>query len=233
MPKSDTEVQMSYARAAGLMYLLVLVGSLFGNFFVRDIVIDGQNAAATAMNIAHHETLFRVGIAVELTSFAAIVVLAVSLHTVLRPVSKRLALMALLWWVCEAAILGVVLFFSLSVLLLLGGDGYLAAFSMEQLQALALMSLKIFYYAYDIGLVFFGLGSVTFSLLFYRSRYIPRLLAGWGIFAGIAVLIGVFVMLVAPSTIPVLGLISVAPIFLYELSVGLWLLIIGINRTSP
>jgi len=221
--------QKIYARIAGLMYLFALVTAVFGNFFVRSKMIDSTSATTTADNIIAHEGLFRVGLATELIGFAAIVLLALSLYVVLKPINRNLSLLALLWWIGEAAILAVILSISFAVLLLLDDSEFVAAFEIEQRNAIVAFILKVFYYAYDIGMVFFGLGSTIFCYLLFKSRYIPRTLATFGIFASLVALIAVFVMLLVPSSIPALGLISVAPIFLYELTTGFWLLIFGIK----
>lgn len=215
------------------MYLFALVTAVFGNFFVRTPLQDSSSAAVTAQNIIDSEYLFRIGLACELAGFAAIVLLAVSLYTVLKPVDRTLALLGLGWWIAEACILAVILTLSFSVLLMFDDAGISSAFEVEQRDVFVAFNMRLFYYAYDIGIVFFGLGSTVFSYLLFRSRYIPRLLAGWGIFASLCAVISVFVMTIAPDTTQFLGIASVAPIFLYELIAGLWLLILGAKIQYP
>lgn len=225
--------QNLYARIAGFMFLFALFGAVFGNFLVRSRLYVSGDATETANNIVAHERLFRIGIAVELATCAGVVILAVALYTLLKPVNRGLALLALMWWVGEAAILGVVLFSSFAVLLLLlSGDAYLAVFEPDQLHALATFFSKMYYYTYDIALAFFACGSAVFSYLLLTSRYVPRILAGWGIFASLSALIGIFIMMIFPDTIAALGILSTVPIGIYELILGIWLLVFGIKTQA-
>ena len=41
-----------------------------------------------------------------------------------------------------------------------------------------------------IGFVFLGFGSTIFAYLLFKSRYIPRVLAAWGIFSSSLLAIG-------------------------------------------
>ena len=54
------------ARIAGFLYLIVIVGGIFAELFVRGRLVVHGDAAATAHNIVTHELLFRSGFAVEL-----------------------------------------------------------------------------------------------------------------------------------------------------------------------
>ena len=53
----------SYARAAGIMFLISFVAGSFGEFYVPSKLIVVGNAAATVSNILDHEMLFRLGFA--------------------------------------------------------------------------------------------------------------------------------------------------------------------------
>jgi Domain of unknown function (DUF4386) len=62
----------------------------------------------------------------------------------------------------------------LAPLLVLRGGSSLNAFTAEQLQALALIFLRLNAYAFDIYLVFFGLWCVLIGSLIFRSTFLPR-----------------------------------------------------------
>jgi len=55
----------------------------------------------------------------------------------------------------------------------------------KQLQALAQLFLAVEADGYRIGGVFFGLASIVFAYLWFKSRYVPRILAALGIFASL------------------------------------------------
>jgi hypothetical protein len=70
------------------------------------------------------------------------------------------------------------------------------------------------------------IGSHIFCFLFYRARYIPRLLAAFGILA-FALVFGesIAVLLFSVKSTVVTG----APAILFEITIGLWLMIKGVN----
>ena len=59
----------AYARIGGVLYLIIIAAGLFAEAFVRSRLIVSADAAATATNILAHETLFRLGIAADLSTF--------------------------------------------------------------------------------------------------------------------------------------------------------------------
>jgi hypothetical protein len=69
------------------------------------------------------------------------------------------------------------------------------------------------------------LGSTVFAYLWFTSRYIPRALAAFGIFASLVVT----VVTPAIMAFPALGAVPIpvyfAPIFIFEVSLGFWLLL--------
>jgi hypothetical protein len=75
----------------------------------------------------------------------------------------------------------------------------LRAFDTQQLQALAYTFVRAYDAGYLIGLVLFGLGSTVFADLWFKSRYIPRALAAWGIFSSLVAAIVTLAIMVFPS----------------------------------
>lgn len=225
---ADTS-QHKAARVAGFIYLFALATAVFASFYVRANLIVWGNAAETANNIMASEQLFRIGLASDLIAFTSIVLLALALYILLKPVNKNLALLALFWWLGEAFILGVNTLNDYIVLILLSDAGYLKVFDTSQLQALVQVFLETHLTGYNIGLIFFGLGSAVFSYLLFKSNYIPGILAGLGIFASLVILAGTFAILILPVPEAMIYQFMNPPIALYELLIGLWLLIKGVN----
>ncbi len=220
--------QRKAARVAGLAYLLIIVTSLLSMIFVESKLIVPGNDAATFNNIMANELLVRIGAAYELIMFASVVVLSLALYVTLKPVSKNLASLGLLWRFGEA-ILGVLAVLnSLIVLMLLNGS-YMAAFETAQVQALVGLFLDVRSSAFSIVFVFLSLGSIVFFYLFFKSRYIPRILAVWGISAFSLMLVWPFLNILFPSYAAMVQPVVIAPAILFEIVIGLWLLIKGID----
>ncbi len=221
--------QHTAAKVAGFIYLFTLVTANFAEFYARGQLIVPGDAVQTAKNIAASERLFRIGTVSNLITFAAVVILVVALYVVLKPINRNVALLAAFWRLAECAILAVITLNDFAALSLLSGAGYLRAFDTQQLQALVYMFIRGQTAGYLVGLVFFGLGSTVFAYLWFKSRYIPRGLAAWGIFSSLVVAIVTLAIMVFPSLAAVVTLVYFAPIFIFEVTLGLWLLIKGIQ----
>jgi hypothetical protein len=176
------------------------------------------------------ERLFRLGIVSNLITFASVVVLVWALYVVFKPFNRNVALLAAFWRLAESAIFALIPLNDFVTLRLLSGDDDLRAFDAPQLQALAYTFVEVHDAGYLIGLVFFGLGSTVFAYLWFTSRYIPRALAGLGLFSSLLVAI----VTPAVTAIPSLGAIVIplyfAPIFIFEVALGFWLLLRGIQE---
>ncbi len=228
------ESRRKAARVVGFAYLFALPPAIFAEFYVRTQLVAFDNAAQTARNIMAHERLFRLGIASNLTVFALDVVLIVSLFVVLMPVNRSLALLATGWGLIETAILVAVTLSDFDVLRILGGADYLQAFEVNQLQALARLSVRAHGDVYNVGLVLAGLRSTAFCYLWFKSRFIPRALAAWGMGASFLMGACAFLFIIFPELAKVIPVeIYGAPIFLFELAMGFWLLVKGLAPSGP
>lgn len=227
------ESQRKAARLVGFSYLFALPPAIFAEFYVRAQLIASGNAAQTARNIMAHERLFRLGTASNLTVFAIDVVLIIALYVVLMPVNRSLALVATGWGLIETATLVFVTLSDFDVLRILSGADYLHGFEATQVQALARLSLSAHADAYNVGLVLAGLRSTAFCYIWFSSRFIPRALAAWGMLASFLMGASAFSFIMFPELAKVVPVeIYGAPIFFFELTMGLWLLLRGLRPSG-
>ncbi len=187
-----------YARIAGVLTLLSLVCGSFGELYVPATLIVPTDAAATAANLTASATLFRLGFAGYLVEAVCDVALALLLYELLRPVRRDVALLAAFFRIVSTATFAVFELCGFAALLLLAGSPYLRAFSPEQLDALALLALKCFGLGAGVFLVFYGVASVLFGWLIFRSGYIPRTIGALLGFGGLGFVISSFVDVLAP-----------------------------------
>jgi hypothetical protein len=221
--------QRKAAKVVGFSYLFALPPAIFSEFYVLGKLLVYNNAVETARNIMAHERLFRLGTASNLTVFAIDIVLITALYAVLKPVNRNLALLAAFWGLIETAIFVVTLLNDLEVLRLLSGADYLRVFEPDRLQALARASMSGHGAGYGVGLVFAGLRSTLFCYLWFKSSYIPRILAAWGMLASILMGACAFSFIIFPELGKVVSVaIYGTPIFLFELTMGFWLLLRGL-----
>ena len=223
-------VERRWARVVGFSYVFALLPSVFAEFYVSGRLIS-DNAIVTAQNIIAHERLFRLGLASNLLVFAANVVLVTALYIVLERVNRRLALVATFFRIIETTILFVAVLSDFSVLRLLSGASYLTTVNSNELAALARVSIAAHTSAYGVALLLFGFGSPVFCYLWLRSGYIPKPLAVWGLLASVWIGVCSFAFVVFPDLRQVIPIgYYGGPIFLFELTIGLWLLFKGVRQ---
>jgi hypothetical protein len=73
------------------------------------------------------------------------------------------------------------------------------------------------------------MGGTLFFYLFFKSAYIPRLLSSWGLLTYLTMLILSFVSILLPNIADSTKMIFYAPGGLFEIVVGFWLLIKGVD----
>lgn len=225
----ENAIQRRWARLVGLSYLLALAPSIFAEFYVGGLISD--NALVTAQNIIAHERLYRLGVASNLLVFAVDVLLITSLYVVLERVNRRLALLATFFRLMENTILVVAVLNDFYVLRLISGASYLTALDPATSAALARLSIGMHGSAYGVALLLFGFGSSIFCYLWLESRYIPRPLAAFGLIASVWIGVCSFSFVVFPELNRVINVAYYGgPIFLFELTVGLWLIFKSIRQ---
>ncbi len=217
------------ARLAGALYLVLMVAAMFAEAGVRGSLIVPGDAAATARNILAQEGLFRLGGAADLLSFVCDTALTGLLYGLLKPAGPGMALQAAIFRIVYSALAASLTFSLFVVPAILHGTG-LGAFTPPQVQALAMLMLKLHSAGYNVALVFFGVHVVLIGALIVRAPYLPSWL-GWllGV-AGVCYLVNSGVNLLAPrySLYPFI----LMPGLVAEGALTLWLLIVGVNAAK-
>jgi hypothetical protein len=220
------------ARIAGFGYLIIIILGIFAEFFVRSSLVVPGDAVTTANNIMANELLFRIGICSYLIMATFDMVVALALYILLKPVNKSLSLLAALFRLVHATILGIALYNLFSVLQLLSGADYLTTLETDQLYAQMMLFLNAFSYGWLIGLVFFGLHCYVLGYLIVKSGYIPKILGVLLIVASFGYLIDSFAhfLLSNYTNYEAIFLLVVAvPAIIAEVALCLWLLLKGIK----
>jgi hypothetical protein len=221
-----------YARVAGFIYLFAMALGIFSQVFVLGRIVVPGDAAASANNIVASEGLFRLGIAADVITVVSDVVIAWAFYELLKSVDKSLALLGAFLRIADGTILAVTTFYGLITLRLLSGVGYLHAFETSQLQSLARLFMSARGVGFDVGFVFLGLGSTVFAYLLFKSLYVPRALAGWGIFSSLALAVGSLAVILFPWFAAKASMTYMVPMFFYEVPLGLWFLVKGVRAPT-
>ena len=212
------------ARMAGACQLLEAITASFGQVIVLGRLVDSGNGAATAANILGHERLFWVGFASSLLGVAFHIAWALLIYVLLKPVNRSLSLLAAFFVLVCCAMQALTSLLYLAPLLILQGGSSLSAFTAEQLQALAVMFLRLNSYAFQIDLVFFGFWCILTGYLIFRSTFLPRVLGVLVMISGLG-----WVTYVYPPLANYLSLYIAAASALGEIPMELWLIVKGVN----
>ncbi|MBN2204927.1 MAG: DUF4386 domain-containing protein [Thermoleophilia bacterium] len=218
------------ALIAGFGYLLIFMLAIFANFFVRERLIDPDDAGATFTNIADSEFLLRLGLVGFLIVFVIDVVIAWALYILFQGVNASVSLLAAWFRLVYTAFLGVALIFFFVVLQLASGAAYLAAFEQGALDAQVMLSLDAFDYAWLIGLVSFGLHLMLLGYLMLASGFVSRALGVLLTVAGAAYVFDTLAHALLSSYddhATVFLLIVAVPSVVAELAFTVWLLARG------
>jgi hypothetical protein len=226
---STVNPRLTYARFAGFMFLFNYVVNILG-VLIPEWVRGSGDFADIAARIIESEWLYRFALTSWVIGWVSVVILAYALYVVLEPVDKRLAQIALYSRLGESFVGSVIVMLSFAILSLrLQGDGRSAgAFSNNQLQSLVSVMDSAVASGFHISMTFLGVGSTLFFFLFYRSRYIPRLLASLGVGSSVLMMMVSLGALIFPTYAGTFQY-GWGPIGVAEITTAFWLLIVGIR----
>ena len=218
-----------YARIGGALYLAIIILGAFAEGFVADKLIVTGDAAATAHNIMASPLLWHLSVAGDLVVAICAVPLLWIEYLLLRPVSKQLVVLAVLFNLVSLAVEAVSKLFLLVVRPTLANGDYQKAFDPQQLQILANLALKSHDIAFNIALVFFGCTCLVNGYLIFKSGYLPKLIGVLMQVAGWSYLTACFAALFAPAVSDLISPAILLPPLVGESSFCLWLLIKGVS----
>ncbi|HEX2990896.1 MAG TPA: DUF4386 domain-containing protein, partial [Anaerolineales bacterium] len=131
----------AYARAAGLLYLMVIVAGITAQIGIAGNIIVEGDAAATADRMLVKRDLYQLGFTIYLIEMTCQIAMTVLFYILLRPVNRNIALLALVFELVGCTIKTLSRLFYIAPLLVLGDFPYLDVVSAPQLQAVALLLL--------------------------------------------------------------------------------------------
>lgn len=225
--------QRKAARVAGFTFLFAMAIVVFANYGINFRLIVPDNATETARNIMAHETLYRINIACNLIYLVTVIVMLTALYVIFKPVNGHLALVAAFCRLIYALMWGITALNTFSALRLLGGAAFLPVFGTDQLQTLARLQGWASWDAYYAGLPFWGLASTVCSYLWFKSRYIPRALAAFGVISSAWCVICAFIFIIFPNFDKTVNLYWFdMPMVIFEIALGFLLLFKGLSPSG-
>lgn len=213
------------ARLAGLSLLLTTVFGLYAQVAIVGGLIDLGNASTTSVRIIAQAPFYLVGFSIFMVEMLCQIAMMLFLYRLLKPVGSTMALVAVTVGIAGCVIKIMSRVFYLVPLSLYASPRALAAFDPEQVQALALIALRVNDIGAGVALIFFGISSVLKGYLVFRSSFLPRFLGIVGMLGGI----GWTLYLYRPMADSVFSIIALIGLLAVICQV-LWLTIVGVNE---
>jgi hypothetical protein len=215
-----------YARTAGVLGLVSVVAGGFGEAYVPAALVVPHDAQATAANIIAGEWMLRWGFAAYMVEAICDVAITLLLYVLFRVVHGELALTAVFFRLIGTtgfAVAQVLFFASLQTV---ESAAPLQAFATDQRHALAMLLVQISHDIQTVFTMFYGVGTLAFGLLMYRSGFLPSLMGILIMLAAGGFVAKAFTWVLMPGySSPVL----LAPAAISFLVLSCWLVVRGID----
>jgi hypothetical protein len=215
------------AFVAGILYLLTFIAAIPASILLPPLLsganyITGPGADAP------------IGLAavLEMVNVLACIGTAVAVFSIVKRQSESLAIGFVATRLFEAGVIAVGVVSILAVASLRMSVGAGAAADSVVPVSTALVAVRDWAIVIGPGMAAFN--ALMFGTLLYRARLVPRAIPALGIIGApllIAFVVGTMLGITGPFTI--WQGIAVAPFFIWELAIGLWLTFKGFNTSSP
>ena len=214
----------THGRLIGALFLAGFVTYGVGFALVDSVTGDRDLLAGVSAG----QTTLMLGAFLMLLTTAVDIGKAVLFYPLVARWDRRVALTYLAAMVFEVTMMAVGALFLLSLVPLAerARAGDLGADVAASLGALALDGNDLAYQIAQAGLAF---GAFFLCVLLYRTRMVPRWLAGWGAVGYVIHFIGASAEILGSSV----SMILLIPGGLFELTFGVWLLVRGLVAPAP
>lgn len=207
------------AKVVGVLYILGFVVGIAGSALGTPGLLD--TISARSMMIA-------IGALLWVIAAAGDAIHGVVMFPILKQNDERIALGYFASRIVEAAIIAISALFILLQIPL--GVGFMKASASETsyFQSLSALFLQSQAYTYQIGMVALGMAGLTLCYGFARAKLVPQFFVIWGFIGYVSFLVG--------SMLEILGfnlqLLHTLPGGLWEISVGVWLIVKGFTSSA-
>lgn len=220
------------ARIAGVLYLIVAIFAAFADNVSNKLYVAGD-AAATAANVVANSGDVRMAVVADFVMVTAWVFLALTLYRLLNHVHPGAARAMVVLVAIGAGIVSLNNVFEFEGMRVATDSSYAAALGTGGANALVLILLDTQHYGILIASIFMGLWLVPLGYLAYKSGMFPKALGVALITVCVCYHAKLLAAFLAPDLWTVIqGYVSM-PIWVFELWMVLYLLLIGVRTVKP
>jgi len=222
--KKEMNKYRTTAKVVGVVYVAGFVVGIAGNIMILSILGKPNplsTVSAGSMTVA-------IGAILWLMAVIGDAAHGVLMFPILKRHSERMAIGYLAARIVDATFIAVMVLLILFQLPM--GSAFLkaAAADATSLQALSAVFAQAQLYAYYIGMSAVGVSGLILNTTLYRAKFVPRWLAGWGLVGYAVILVGMLSAVMGSG----LGDLSSLPGGLWEMFIGVWLIVKGFNSSA-
>jgi len=215
------------ARLAGILYLLMGIPAWFSLMYVPSHFFVRDDPTATAGNIANGEFIYRLGILSELFSQTGFVLLVLVLYALFKDIDRKYARLMVTLVTVAVAFEFVNCLNLVTPLIFLSGADYLSVFSKPQLDALAMVFLKLRNDGLGVVSLLWGLWLFPFGVLVFKSGFFPKVLGPLLIVACFAYMADSITLIMSPTPSHLISTVALTLGGIGELAITLWMIVVG------
>ncbi|MCB2172914.1 DUF4386 domain-containing protein [archaeon] len=217
------------ARIVGILFIIATAAPLLSVAFVPPIF--GPESINNVILLADDEFGTRLGILLEFTMAVAVASIPIAMYPILKKINQSMAL----GYVAGRLVEGIM--FTIGTIcmltLLAHSKAAVQTFAVDTVWnqiSLTLLSIRL---AESLFAQFtFSLGSLMFYYMLYKTKLIPRWLAGWSLIGAVLFLASAFLVMFGLDSGSSLYIGLNAPGGLGEMVFALWLIIKGFNPSA-
>ena len=213
------------ARVVGVIYLAGFVVGIAGNLMIQSILGETNRLSAISAN----SMTLAIGASLWLMAVAGDAAHGVLMFPILKQQSERMAIGYLAARIVDAVFIAIMVLLIL-IQIPLGSELLNASSTGEAsyLQSLSTVFAKSQQYAYEIGMISLGVAGLMLCYTLYRTKLVPRWLALWGIVGYASIFCGMVSAIMGSG----LGDVFSIPGGLWEVFMGVWLIVKGFNEQT-
>lgn len=211
-------------QLAGLAYFILVITGIFSLMYVPSQIYVSGDAATTAANIKSSETLFRLGMAVEMVSYVAFLLLPLILYKLFHKVNKTASVLMVAFAVVSIPITFSSILNEFSALELV----HASAFPTAELESDVMFYMKRYFKGHLVAQIFWALWLFPLGYMIFKSGLIPKILGIFLMIGCVGYLIDFFGRIISPEyrELTFAAYITI-PASIGEIGTCLWLLIMG------
>ena len=224
MTKENTNTYRTTARVVGVVYLAGFVVGIVGMGLFQAIL----GAPDYLSTVSANRMTIAIGAILWLMPVVGDAAHGVLMFPILKPHNERIAVGYLAARIVEAVFIAIMVLFILMQIPL--GSAYVqaAAPDASYLQALGTLFTQAQLYAYEIAMSTLGISGLMLCSTLYKANLVPRWLAIWGLLGYATILVGMVSAVMGSG----LGDLFSLPGGLWEVFVGVWLIVKGFNASA-